>query len=203
MVGAGGFEPPKLKAADLQSVPIGHSGTRPYSFVCPLPDDLFILAWKSSGFVNLFFHFFFFSRLTVPCPPRFIRLNCVLFYVKKGKFYTFYRQEWVIAWSQQSAPPRKFLSTGKTLRSHRCYWVLRRAQDIVFSLLALIPLSPLTADHLAIVWTAPVRAIFSQRRVGRNGKLFWLYKFRTMCPDAEEQLNDLPQTTRWTALCSR
>ena len=31
MVGAGGFEPPKLKAADLQSVPIGHSGTRPYS----------------------------------------------------------------------------------------------------------------------------------------------------------------------------
>ena len=32
LVGAGGFEPPKLKAADLQSVPIGHSGTRPYSF---------------------------------------------------------------------------------------------------------------------------------------------------------------------------
>ena len=35
LVGAGGFEPPKLKAADLQSVPIGHSGTRPYSFACP------------------------------------------------------------------------------------------------------------------------------------------------------------------------
>ena len=34
LVGAGGFEPPKLKAADLQSVPIGHSGTRPDSFVC-------------------------------------------------------------------------------------------------------------------------------------------------------------------------
>ena len=33
LVGAGGFEPPKLKAADLQSVPIGHSGTRPYSFL--------------------------------------------------------------------------------------------------------------------------------------------------------------------------
>ena len=31
--GRGGFEPPKLKAADLQSVPIGHSGTRPYSFL--------------------------------------------------------------------------------------------------------------------------------------------------------------------------
>ena len=44
LVGAGGFEPPKLKAADLQSVPIGHSGTRPYSFSCPLPDDLFSLS---------------------------------------------------------------------------------------------------------------------------------------------------------------
>ena len=29
LVGEGGFEPPKLKAADLQSVPFGHSGTLP------------------------------------------------------------------------------------------------------------------------------------------------------------------------------
>ena len=30
MVGEDGFEPSKLKAADLQSVPFGHSGTLPY-----------------------------------------------------------------------------------------------------------------------------------------------------------------------------
>ena len=29
-VGGGGFEPPKLSAADLQSVPFGHSGIHPY-----------------------------------------------------------------------------------------------------------------------------------------------------------------------------
>ena len=29
MVGRGGFEPPKLIAADLQSAPFGHSGTYP------------------------------------------------------------------------------------------------------------------------------------------------------------------------------
>ena len=29
LVGEGGFEPPKLSAADLQSVPFGHSGIRP------------------------------------------------------------------------------------------------------------------------------------------------------------------------------
>ena len=33
LVGEGGFEPPKLKAADLQSVPFGHSGTPPYLIV--------------------------------------------------------------------------------------------------------------------------------------------------------------------------
>ena len=56
-MGAGGFEPPKLKAADLQSVPIGHSGTRPYSFLCVRsPDDLLILAWEMD-FVNCFLLF--------------------------------------------------------------------------------------------------------------------------------------------------
>ena len=29
-VGGGGFEPPKALPADLQSVPFGHSGIRPY-----------------------------------------------------------------------------------------------------------------------------------------------------------------------------
>lgn len=89
--------------------------------------------------------------------------------------------------------PANFYRPGKTLRSHRRYWVLRRAQDIVFSLLALILLAPLALlISLAIVLDSPGDgAIFRQRRVGRDGKLFWLYKFRTMCPDAEEQLNEL------------
>lgn len=92
-----------------------------------------------------------------------------------------------------SAAPQISIDREKTLRSHRRYWVLRRAQDIVFSLLALILLAPLAlVISLAIVLDSPGDgAIFRQRRVGRDGKLFWLYKFRTMCPDAEEQLNEL------------
>ena len=32
-MGGGGFEPPKQFAADLQSVPFGHSGIHPYSII--------------------------------------------------------------------------------------------------------------------------------------------------------------------------
>ena len=92
-----------------------------------------------------------------------------------------------------SAAPQISIDREKTLRSHRRYWVLRRAQDIVFSLLALILLAPMALlISLAIVLDSPGDgAIFRQRRVGRDGKLFWLYKFRTMCPDAEKRLNEL------------
>ena len=90
-----------------------------------------------------------------------------------------------------NAAPQISIDREEMLRSHRRYWVLRRAQDIVFSLLALILLAPLAlVISLAIVLDSPGDgAIFQQRRVGRDGKLFWLYKFRTMCPDAEELLS--------------
>lgn len=92
-----------------------------------------------------------------------------------------------------NAAPQISIDREEMLRSHRRYWVLRRAQDIVFSLIALILLAPLAlVISLAIVLDSPGDgAIFRQRRVGRDGKLFWLYKFRTMCPDAEERLNEL------------
>ena len=34
-MGEGGFEPPKAVPADLQSVPFGHSGIRPYCYYAP------------------------------------------------------------------------------------------------------------------------------------------------------------------------
>ena len=33
LMGGGGFEPPKQDAADLQSVPFGHSGNHPYFYI--------------------------------------------------------------------------------------------------------------------------------------------------------------------------
>jgi lipopolysaccharide/colanic/teichoic acid biosynthesis glycosyltransferase len=79
------------------------------------------------------------------------------------------------------------------LRRDRKYWFVRRLQDIVLSLLALAVLWPLLlVVSLIIVIDSPgAGPIFSQERVGRNGKIFRFYKFRSMVPNADKQLDQL------------
>ncbi len=81
----------------------------------------------------------------------------------------------------------------QNLKEHKLYWVVKRAQDILFSAMALILLSPLMLIiSIAIVIDSPKAGpIFTQQRVGRDGKLFKFYKFRSMCPDAEEKLHEV------------
>ncbi len=85
------------------------------------------------------------------------------------------------------------LDEKQNLREHKGYWIGRRIQDIVLSLLALIVLSPvMLVIALAIVIDDPSAGpIFSQTRVGRGGKPFTFYKFRSMCPNAEAKLDTL------------
>ena len=64
LVGAGGFDPTKLKAADLQSVPIGHSGTRPYSLFVSFAGRL-VYSIMQKGFCQLFFYLFL--QMRFPC----------------------------------------------------------------------------------------------------------------------------------------
>ncbi len=67
--------------------------------------------------------------------------------------------------------------------------IVKRLIDIVFSLFALIVLSPLMLTIAVIIrLTSPGKAIFRQERVGRAGKPFNIYKFRSMRADAEEKV---------------
>jgi exopolysaccharide biosynthesis polyprenyl glycosylphosphotransferase len=66
---------------------------------------------------------------------------------------------------------------------------LKRMIDIIFSGIALFVLSPLlamTAFLIKVEDRGPV--FFAQRRVGKWGREFKMYKFRSMCVDAEEKL---------------
>jgi exopolysaccharide biosynthesis polyprenyl glycosylphosphotransferase len=68
----------------------------------------------------------------------------------------------------------------------------KRALDIIVSACALVLLSPLfllIAAAIKLEDRGPV--IFPQIRVGRYGREFRMYKFRSMCLDAEQRLKDL------------
>ncbi len=70
--------------------------------------------------------------------------------------------------------------------------VVKRAFDIAVSAVALVVGAPLFAIlSLAIRLDSPGPVLFRQRRVGRNGRAFTLYKFRSMYADAEARLVDL------------
>jgi len=79
------------------------------------------------------------------------------------------------------------------LESKKRYWYIRRAQDIFFSGLALIVLCIPMLIVALIIWIDSPGAspIFTQDRVGRNGKVFRFMKFRSMVPNAEAKLEAL------------
>lgn len=85
------------------------------------------------------------------------------------------------------------LNRETVLNSGRRYWRLRRAQDVVLSLIAMAALWPfMLIVALAIVIESPgAGPIFKQKRVGREGKEFMFYKFRSMIPGAEDRLGEL------------
>jgi exopolysaccharide biosynthesis polyprenyl glycosylphosphotransferase len=70
--------------------------------------------------------------------------------------------------------------------------IAKRALDIVGSVLLLVVLSPLYLAISAVIrLTSAGPILFTQRRVGLNGRTFEVVKFRTMVFDAEERLTDL------------
>ncbi len=72
------------------------------------------------------------------------------------------------------------------------YIVLKRSFDIVVSLMSLIILSPLfllVAIIIKLDSRGPI--LFRQQRTGFKGKPFNMYKFRSMCIDAEDRLVEL------------
>ena len=65
------------------------------------------------------------------------------------------------------------------------YRGIKRAADIVVSLTLLLLFSPaLFVVAWLVRWDSPGRSIFTQQRIGRDGKPFFIYKFRTMYVEA-------------------
>ena len=72
------------------------------------------------------------------------------------------------------------------------YDVFKRVFDIIFSLMAIVVLFPLMVFiAIAIVIDDFGNPIFIQERVGKNGKVFHMLKFRSMHKDAEKKRSEL------------
>lgn len=66
------------------------------------------------------------------------------------------------------------------------YRYIKRFLDIVFALTALVILLPVMAiTAVAVKIESAGPALFKQERLGLKGKVFRIYKFRTMCQGAE------------------
>ncbi|HXW77447.1 MAG TPA: sugar transferase [Candidatus Eremiobacteraceae bacterium] len=67
----------------------------------------------------------------------------------------------------------------------RAWHIWKRAFDLVAGAILLVALSPLLLVlALAVRLSSPGPVLFSQMRVGRNGRLFRMFKFRTMIDGA-------------------
>lgn len=80
---------------------------------------------------------------------------------------------------------------------------LKRAFDVVFSLIVLVLFFPLIFLFVAIGTTisSPGPIFFKQLRSGQNGKTFWCYKFRSMrvnaASDTKQATRDDPRKTKF------
>jgi lipopolysaccharide/colanic/teichoic acid biosynthesis glycosyltransferase len=91
--------------------------------------------------------------------------------------------------------PADFLDYTAVVKNRRRYWIVKRTQDIVLSSIALIVLLPIMLLVALIIFIDDPHGspIFTQERIGRKGKTFKMYKFRSMYVDAEARLEELLQ----------
>ncbi|HEY8713035.1 MAG TPA: sugar transferase [Thermoanaerobaculia bacterium] len=89
--------------------------------------------------------------------------------------------------------------TFTTTPSDETELAFKRALDVAVSMLILTLTAPvLLIAALAIRMTSPGSIVFKQERIGLNGRIFTLYKFRTMIEDAHERRGEVTHLNEMT-----
>lgn len=86
------------------------------------------------------------------------------------------------------------------IEHRRAYCVLKRIADVVFSGLVMVLFCWLYAIIAILIKIDDPKGpvFFKQERVGRGGKTFKMYKFRSMVVDAEDRLDELKELNEKT-----
>ena len=84
------------------------------------------------------------------------------------------------------------VNINKNEINKKIYMIFKRTIDIIGALIGCIILLPLTL----IIWVANIitkdngPVFYAHKRIGKNGKEFKMYKYRTMCMNADDMVKD-------------
>lgn len=79
---------------------------------------------------------------------------------------------------------------NRTIKSRSVYFTAKRFFDVAVTLLA-APFALMVVGTFALlIWLNGGKPFFSQPRVGKGGRIFNLWKLRTMAPDADKRLQE-------------
>src|SRR2546428_361840 len=89
--------------------------------------------------------------------------------------------------------------TFTTTPSNETQLAAKRLLDVAVSLLLLgLSMPVIVLAALAVKLTSPGSVLFKQQRIGLNGRIFTLYKFRTMIANAHERLSEVSHLNEMT-----
>lgn len=98
---------------------------------------------------------------------------------------------------QNGLQERAFETTYQADTGNGIYKFVKRAFDFIVALVAIVAISPLLLIISAIVYLGdPGPVIYGQVRIGKNGKAFKMWKFRSMYKNADKMLDQLTDEQR-------
>lgn len=98
---------------------------------------------------------------------------------------------------QNGLQERTFETTYQADIGSSVYKFVKRAFDFIVALAAIVAISPLLLIISAIVYLGdPGPVIYGQVRIGKNGKAFKMWKFRSMYKNADKMIDQLTDEQR-------
>lgn len=90
-------------------------------------------------------------------------------------------------------PPRRVMIRELQIPGKQNFWLIKRTFDLCAALMMLVVLSPLFLLFMLIIVIDDPSAgpFYSQLRCGRGGRVFRMYKFRTMKKNSDQMLDSL------------
>ena len=89
-------------------------------------------------------------------------------------------------------------STNEVIKIRSIYKYIKRFMDIVLASIGLVVLSPVFLVIAILIKTeSKGKVFFKHKRIGKNGKEIYIYKFRTMVENAEDLIKQFtPEQTK-------